>query len=235
MTKEHSMVKLVFLCRRRSDISLDTYADRLLTGHVPIALRHHPAMRKYVVNIVDRVPRGEEVLDSIGELSFASLDDFRERLYDSEEGRKIVERDVGGFMGGAHAYATTAHVQKMRPTSAPLGTRSPGIKLMCPIIRHPSMRHAEFVDHWLTRHVPLALQHHPGLIQYVTNVVDERLSPSGDPWDGFAELHFASEQSYRDGMFDSPAGERAIREDMARFIGRSAAYRVAEYVQKVPA
>jgi uncharacterized protein (TIGR02118 family) len=200
---------------------------------VPIALRHHPAMRQYVVNIVEESPQGEEALDSIGELSFAALDDFRERLYDSEAGRKIVERDVSGFMGGAHAYATTEHVQKTRPTRAPLGTRTPGIKLVCPVMRHAGMTHAEFVDHWLTRHVPLALQHHPGLIQYVTNVVDDQLSPSGEAWDGFAELHFASQQAYNDGLFDSPDGERAIRADMARFIGRTARYTVAEYVEKL--
>lgn len=228
------MVKLIFLCRRRPDISHERYAELLLDGHVPIALRHHPAMRTYVVNIVQQSPAGAEALDSIGELSFATLDDFRERLYDSEAGRKIVERDVSGFMGGAHAYATTEHMQKMRPTPAPLGTPTTGIKLVCPVVRRSGMSHAEFVDHWLTRHVPLALQHHPGLIRYVTNVVDTQLSPSGEPWDGFAELHFGSEQAYTDGLFDSASGERVIREDMARFIGRTAAYRVVEYVQKAP-
>lgn len=227
------MVKLIFLCRRRPDISHERYAELLLDGHVPIALRHHPAMRQYIVNIVERSPQAEEALDSIGELFFASLADFRDHLYDSDEGRRIVERDVSGFMGGAHAYATTEHVQKMRPTRAPLGTRTPGIKLVCPVMRRSGMSHAEFVDHWLTRHVPLALQHHPGLIQYVTNAVDERLSPGGEAWDGFAELHFASQQAYDDGLFDSPDGERVIRADMARFIGRTARYAVAEYVEQL--
>jgi uncharacterized protein (TIGR02118 family) len=228
------MVKLIFLCRRRPDISHARYAELLLDGHVPIALRHHPAMRRYVVNVVEESPEGEEALDSIGELSFASLADFRNRLYDSDEGRKIVERDVSGFMGGAHAYATTEHVQKTHATRAPLGMRTPGIKLVCPVMRRSGMTHAEFVDHWLARHVPLALRHHPGLIQYVTNVVDERLSPNGEAWDGFAELHFASQQAYTDGLFDSPDGERMIRADMARFIGRTARYSVAEYVEKLP-
>src|SRR5262245_10586004 len=123
-----SMVKLVFLCRRRTDVTREEYVDRLLGGHVPIALRHHPTMRKYVVNVVEGHRAGAEELDSIGELSFDTIDDFRERLYDSDEGRRIVEHDVAGFLGGAHAYATREHVQK-RPDGAPaLGARSPGVK-----------------------------------------------------------------------------------------------------------
>jgi uncharacterized protein (TIGR02118 family) len=79
--------------------------------------------------------------------------------------------------------------------------------------------------------VPLALRHHPGLVRYVTNVVEQPLGDA-EPLDGVAELSFADEQSLRRGMFDSPEGERAIRDDIARFIGATAAYRVSEYVQK---
>ena len=228
------MAKLIFLCRRRADITHQRYTELLLRGHVPIALEHHPFMRKYVVNIVETSPESEDELDSIGELSFDRLADFRERLYDSAAGREIVERDVRGFMGMAHAYATTEHVQKAGARAGALGTRSVGVKLICPVQRRAGMTHAAFVDHWLKRHVPLALEHHPGLSRYVTNVVDQRLSDGGHEWDGFAELHLASEQDLRAGLFDSAAGERAIREDIARFIGRTGAYRVAEYVQKAP-
>jgi uncharacterized protein (TIGR02118 family) len=223
------MVKLFFLCRRRTDLSHDEYVERLLRGHVPIALRHHPTMRRYVVNIVAETPPGEEQLDSIGELSFDSLEDFRTRLYDSPEGQTVVQRDVSAFLGGAHAYATTEHVQKATALAVPLGQRSPGVKLVCPLLRRAGMSHQAFVDHWLGRHVPLALRHHPGLTKYVTNVVDERLSPAGEAWDGFAELHFATRGDWRQGLFDSPEGERIVREDIARFIGKTGAYRVAEY------
>jgi uncharacterized protein (TIGR02118 family) len=226
------MVKLIFLCRRRADISHEQYAERLLRDHVPLALTHHPTLRRYVVNIVDHSPDGFAPLDSIGELWFDSLADFRERLYDSDEGRRIVEADVRRFMGGADAYATTEHVQKSASDAPALGTRSPGIKLMCPVQRRAEMSHADFVAHWLTRHVPLALRHHPGMSAYLTNVVAEPLSPGGAAWDGFAELYFSSVEAFASGMFDSPDGERIIRADIARFIGRTAAYRVTEYVQK---
>ena len=119
-----------------------------------------------------------------------------------------------------------------RRVAAVFGTRSAGIKLVCPVVRRDGMSHADFVDHWLMRHVPLALAHHPGMTKYVTNVVDQRLGTDGPELDGIAELHFPSTQALATGMFDSPEGERIIRDDIARFIGRTAAYRVAEYPQK---
>ena len=226
------MVKLIFLCRRRPDITHEAYARLLLKGHVPIALRHHPAMRKYVVNIVEQSPPGGAELDSIGELSFASLDDFRQRLYDSPEGERIVHEDVARFMGGADAYATTEHVQKSMIAPPALGALSPGVKMICPVRRQGGMSHEEFAEHWLTRHVPLALEHHPHLTKYVTNVVDRRLSDTAEDWDGFAELHFATLEDATQRMFPSAESERIIREDIARFLSRAIPYRVAEYVQK---
>jgi uncharacterized protein (TIGR02118 family) len=188
-------------------------------------------MRRYVVNIVEQSPAGWEELDSIGELWFDSLADFRERLYDSPGGRERIERDVAGFLGGADAYATTEHVQ-LGPIAAPAGTRTPGVKLICPLVRRPDLTHAQFVGHWLGRHVPLARRHHPGMGHYVTNVAEQRLSPTGLDLDGVAELAFASPEALAAGMFDSLDGERIVRDDIARFIGRTAAYRVAEYRQK---
>jgi uncharacterized protein (TIGR02118 family) len=228
------MVKLIFLCQRKAELSHAEYVERLLEGHVPLALRHHPTMTKYVVNIVEDSPPGELPLDSIGELSFATLDDYRARLFDSPEGQRVIAADVAGFLGAASAYATTERVQKAATSSVPLGQRTPGVKLYCPLTRRAGMSHVQFVDHWLTRHVPLALRHHPGLTRYVNNVVDQSLSPDAPAWDGFAELHLATSGDWHNGLFDSPAGERIVRDDIVRFIGRTGAYRVAEYIQKQP-
>jgi uncharacterized protein (TIGR02118 family) len=226
------VVKLFFLCRRRPDVTHDRYAELLLRGHVPIALRHHPTLRRYVVNLVEASPPGGPDLDSIGELSFATLDDYSERLYDSADGAARVQRDVAGFLGGADAYATTAHVQVARPGRPTLGARSPGTKLLCPIHRREGMTHEAFVAHWLGTHVPLARAHHPGLVHYVTNVVDARLSSTGEDWDGIAELHFGGTTPTA-ARFDSPEGERIVRDDMALFIARAAPYWVAEYPQRL--
>lgn len=225
------MVKLMFFCRRRPDVTHDQYARLVLEGHVPLALRHHPTMQGYVVNVVEASSDGLEAFDSVAALEFETLDDFHERLYGSPEGRAEIERDVQGFMGGADAYVTREHVHKDIEPGA-LGTRSPGVKLVCPVRRRDGMTHDEFVEHWLTRHVPLALKHHPGLSRYVTNVVEGALSEDAPPWDGIGELHFPSLDAFETGLFDSPEGAALIRADVERFIGTTGFHRVAEYVQK---
>ncbi len=228
------MPKMLFFCRRRRDIDHDRYAHMVLSDHVPLALRHHPTMVKYVVNIVDRVPSGEIEYDSIAELTFDRIADYEERLYDSRHGEEIIRRDVARFMGAADAYATTEHVQRELAEPAPIGTAHRIVKMICPIKRRADLSHEEFVEHWLQRHRPLALRHHPGLIGYVANVVDQTLSADSPEVDGVGELYFATAQSRRDGMFDSAHGEEQIRRDSERFIGHSAGYIATEYVQKRP-
>ena len=228
------MVKLIFLCRRRPDLTHEQYVERVLRGHVPLALRHHPTMRGYVVNVVEEAGAGLEPLDSIAELSFDGLDDFQERLYDSADGRATIERDVAGFMGSADAYVTRERTQLSIGERAVSGARSAGVKLVCPVQRRADISRDAFIEHWLGTHAPIARVHHPGLTRYFTNVVERRLGTSGDAWDGFTELHFASAEPIAGGLFDSPEGERAVRDDIALFIGRAGAYRVAEYVFKLP-
>lgn len=229
------MRKLVFLCRRRPDLSRAEYARRLLRGHVPLALRHHPTLRRYVVNVVESaaVP-GSSPLDSIGELSFDGLDDYRERLYDSDEGRAIVGRDVREFLASADAYECTEHVQRAGAWPGPLGRRTPGVKMVAAMRRAPGLDHEAFVEHWLGRHVPIALASHPGLVRYVTNVVDARLDPGAPEIDGLAELHFASEEDRRARMYDSEEGRREVEADVARFVGGIEAWMVAEWPCRVP-
>ena len=228
------MVKLMFLCRRRPELTPAQYADRLLRGHVPLALRHHATMRGYVVNLVEQVGTGVEPLDSIGELSFESLADFEHRLYDGPEGRAAIEGDVAGFLAGADAYVTTPHVQLDAAEQRATGERSPGVKLVCPVRRRADLSREAFLDHWFGTHVALARAHHPGLVRYVTNVVERRLGTDGEPWDGFTELHFRSAADIAGGLFDSPEGERIVREDIGKFLSHAGFYRVAEYIHRLP-
>src|SRR6266403_818302 len=217
------MVKLVFLCRRRPDLTHERYVELLLGGHVPLALRHHPTLRRYVVNIVEDTRGPAPPLDSIGELWFGTLADYRERLYDSPAG--------AGFIGSSAAYVTTEHVQRQPAVPPDLGRRAPGGKLFACLERVPGMTRAAFHAHWLERHVPLALRHH-ATTRYVTNVVDERLGRDGPAYDSFAELAFASAEEVRGRIYLSPAGQAEIEADIPRFIARVHAYLVAEYVER---
>jgi uncharacterized protein (TIGR02118 family) len=228
------MLKICFLCRRRPEITHEQYAAFVLEGHAPLALKHHPTLLRYVINMAEGTPPDAPEIDSLPALYFASLEDFRERLYDSPEGQAIIRRDVARFMtGGADTYVTTEYVQsKSAPPAAPLGQRSPGAKEIWLLQRREGMSHQAFVDHWLHVHVPLALASRPRLTQYVANVVEARLSETGERWDGIAELHYASEGGGREGDFSSGEVRDRIEADLAGFVGLSHGYPVSEWVQK---
>jgi len=224
------MLKISFLCRRRPGITREQYAAFVLDGHAPLALKHHPTLLRYVINIAEGKPDGGPEIDSLPALYFASLEDYRERLYDSPEGQAIIRRDVERFMsGGADSYATTEYVQrKAAPASAPLGQRSPGSKEIWLLQRRAGTSRQAFVDHWLHAHVPLLLASRPGLVQYVAGVVEARLSETGELWDGIAELHYASPESAR-----SADDARGLPPpDAMGFVGRSLVYPVSEWIQK---
>ena len=214
------MVKLVFLCWRRPDISHEGYVERLLGGHVPIALAHHPTLRRYVVNVVEETGASAPALDSIGELWFDSLADYRERLYDSPEGARVVARDVAGFLGGAYAYVTSEDAHGSPATPSPRGVRSSGAKLVVCVTRAPRLRREEFRHRWVAGDLPPALRH-PAATGYVTGVVEERLGDGGPDYDGVATLRFASVEACG-----------ALGADRTDFLDTIHAYRVVEYVER---
>jgi hypothetical protein len=229
-----ALLKIVFLCRRRPEITHEQYAAFVLDGHAPLALKHHPTLLRYVINIVEGNPPGARELDSLPALYFASLEDFRERLYDSPEGQEIIRRDVERFMtGGADTYATTEYVQrKFNPPTAPLGERTPGRKEVWLLQRREGMSRQAFVDHWLHVHAPLALASHADLAQYVVSVVEARLSETGERWDGIAELHFADGAAAAESETAAGRARARFEADLAGFVGRSLVYPVSEWVQK---
>jgi uncharacterized protein (TIGR02118 family) len=224
------MTKLFFLCRRRPELTHDAYVARLLDGHVPLALAHHPTMRRYVVNVVQGTHGAAPELDSVGILCFDSMEDYRERLYDSPAGKERIAADVAGFIGSAAAYRTTEIVQRAPGTPPSLG-RTPGVKLLVTLARAPGQSRDSFVRHWLERHAPLALQHHD-VVRYATNVVEERLSPDAPDYDGFAELVFPTPDALETRLYRSREGQAEIERDLGRFLGTIQPYVVAEHVAR---
>src|SRR5438477_496453 len=106
------MVKLVFLCRRRPDITYERYAELLLRGHVPLALRHHPTLR-YVTDVVDERLGGDGPdYDGFAELAFASAEDVRSRIYLSPAGQAEIEADISRFIARVHAYLVAEYVER---------------------------------------------------------------------------------------------------------------------------
>jgi uncharacterized protein (TIGR02118 family) len=126
------MIKVVFLVKRAEGISHDDFVRHLLEHHVPLALRHHPKLRKYLSAPIVAGTSNEGDFDAVAELYFDSLEDFRSGLFDSEEGRRIINEDVARFCGpGGRHYITeeivfkdeTGPSQVYRPGTpvAPLG------------------------------------------------------------------------------------------------------------------
>lgn len=92
-------IKRVIFIHRLPTISRDAFAAHWSDDHTPLARKHHPALRRYVQNVVvSRLTDDAPDIDGIAELSFASVDDMRNRMFDSEEGQAIIAADVATFI-----------------------------------------------------------------------------------------------------------------------------------------
>ena len=111
------MLKLVYPCRRLPALDRAEYGRRILEGHVPLALRHHPGMRHYVVNLVERDAAGQPEVDSFAELWFESEASYEAELYDSDEGRRIIGEDVA--LPGRRRAVRDARVRAPRRPAPP--------------------------------------------------------------------------------------------------------------------
>jgi hypothetical protein len=211
------MVKLVFLCRRRPDLTHERYVELLLGGHVPLALAHHQTMRRYVVNVVEETLGGGPALDSIGALWFGTLADFHERLCDSAEGEGLIARDVARFMGGADAFVTREHAAPAPPVPRRLGERSPGAKLVVCVRRPPEANAEAFVGDWLAEHVEPWVAR-GAVTACVANTVDERLGAGAPDHHAIVELWLAAAAT---GVLEALCVPTV-----------AACYRAAEYVQR---
>lgn len=223
------MLKLVYPCRRLPELDRAEYGRRILEGHVPLALRHHPGMRHYVVNLVERDPQGGPEVDSFAELYFESEARYESELYDSDEGRRSIGEDVARFLGGADQYATREIVHHDELARPPGGGRTPGLKWLLAVRRRPELSREDFVAHWHGTHVPLVLKQLPGIRRYVTSVVERRMSETGADWDGFSELWWDDRDAARAAL---RRGGAAVDADTASFLSETQAWSVAEHVQK---
>ena len=89
--------------------------------------------------------------------------------------------------------------------------------------RAPGLSHAQYAEHLLARHAPLALRHHVGLRGYALHVVEEALD-GAEPIDSANALDYATLADFEANVYDSPEGERLVTEDHARFLGDAAGY-----------
>jgi len=106
-------IKSFYLAKRRDDFSHEAFAHHWGANHAPLALRHHVGMWRYVRNVVTGpMTPGAPDWDGMAALHFRTSADFRERFYDSDEGRRIIAADIASFTTGGRALHTSEYIVK---------------------------------------------------------------------------------------------------------------------------
>ena len=88
------LTRAVFV-RRVPSLTRAAFADHWSDRHAPLARVHHPGMARYVQNVV---LSGDDESDGIAELGFPTREDLEQRMYDSDEGRRVIGEDVARFI-----------------------------------------------------------------------------------------------------------------------------------------
>ncbi len=103
-------VKAIYLVRRPDGLSAQD-AARLWREHAPVAREHHIGMAKYVQNgVIESLTPGAPIVHGIAELHFPAIEDFRERMYDSPEGREVVAADAARLVGEATMLLASEYI-----------------------------------------------------------------------------------------------------------------------------
>jgi len=93
---------------------------------------------------------------------------------------------------GAAAYLVTESVPLRDLTATSPGGRTEGMAQVAFLRRRPDLDHAGYLDLWLRRHTPLAIDTQ-ATFGYVQNVVVRALTSDAPPWDGIVEELFPAE------------------------------------------
>jgi len=95
--------------QRAAGISRDDMASHWGDVHLPLARVHHPAIWRYVQNVVvERLTPDTPDVDGIAELHFRTVDDLRNRFYDSDVGQRIIGEDVERFLDRSKGWRMVA-------------------------------------------------------------------------------------------------------------------------------
>jgi uncharacterized protein (TIGR02118 family) len=88
--------QMVFL-RRLPELDHGDFSEHWRDVHGPLAVRHHGFWRYVQDHVYDRLT-GSSPLDGIAELHFLEPNDMIDRMYDSEEGMRLILDDVQSFV-----------------------------------------------------------------------------------------------------------------------------------------
>jgi uncharacterized protein (TIGR02118 family) len=91
-------IGLLFAARRRPDLTHEEFDAHWRDRHAPLALRHHVGMWDYTqCSFTGRLDDTAPEIDGLAICKFATVEDYKERFYDSDEGRAAIGADVARF------------------------------------------------------------------------------------------------------------------------------------------
>jgi len=91
-------IKQVCFVARRADVPRAEF-ERRYAAHAEIARVHHPAVSRYVQNlVVDARGEGAGAIEAISELWFDTVDDYREHYYAGPGSPDVVRADVVDYL-----------------------------------------------------------------------------------------------------------------------------------------
>ena len=93
------MVRVHIWLRKKADMSTEEFRDYWLTKHAPIAGEGYEHLRGYEVEVVTRVPEGQQApYDGVAVLTWDDRGGFKGDMQ-SEVGRRATD-DLGNFTSG---------------------------------------------------------------------------------------------------------------------------------------
>lgn len=229
--------KLLFFAQRSPTLTREEFQRVYLSEHARGPLDHFPALRRYVVDVVDpdwkaKIEHPLAATDAVGEMWFEEVGDFldRARRYDSAESAVAMQEESARIFGDIYAYHVEPGIQRDYQRDWPDGERSPGVKMVYPVQRAPDITHEQFAKHWVEKHVPIVLRYMNGISRYVTNNVIRRIGP-GPEVDGFVELHYMDPAAMEGPRYNAPEADAIMAADVAQFIVPTGlALRCSEYI-----
>ncbi len=106
-------IKFVSFMQRAEALSHEQFVRYWTERHTPLAVERHVGLWRYVQHVVRRAyTPGGRAIDGIAELHFRTREDFEQRFFDSDEGRRLIMADVTRFMrrDWSQAALMTEHV-----------------------------------------------------------------------------------------------------------------------------
>lgn len=105
------MVSPVFRAAQISHAAFDRHWRR---RHAPLALCHHPGMCEYEQQVIEEVLTPDAPgFDGVALLGFPRIEDYRERMFGSDEGRAAIFADTRRFLDLRRSEAVLAREARL--------------------------------------------------------------------------------------------------------------------------